>query len=106
MNSSVPFQIAEIVSLIPVYKLAACSSVNARQLSESSKIALDKGKLEDVVKYGTKALAKLITVCGPCHWMTAGAYSLLVVVLYHTEDFNQDSIGVDCLFLRCLSCFF
>lgn len=37
----------------------------------------------------TQALSKLITVCGPYHRMTAGAYSLLAVVLYHTGDFNQ-----------------
>ncbi|GAB2292652.1 Protein REDUCED CHLOROPLAST COVERAGE 2, partial [Dionaea muscipula] len=34
-------------------------------------------------------LAKLIAVCSPCHRMTAGAYNLLAIVLYHTEDFNQ-----------------
>jgi protein TIF31 len=70
----------------------ACSSADGRQLLESSKTALDKGKLEDAVNYGTKALAKLITVCGPYHRMTAGAYSLLAVVLYHTGDFNQATI--------------
>jgi len=36
-----------------------------------------------------QALAKLVAVCGPYHQMTAGAYSLLAVVLYHTGDFNQ-----------------
>lgn len=36
-----------------------------------------------------QALAKLVAVCGPYHRMTAGAYSLLAVVLYHTGDFNQ-----------------
>ncbi|XP_078429135.1 tetratricopeptide repeat (TPR)-like superfamily protein isoform X2 [Wolffia australiana] len=70
----------------------ACSSADGRQLLESSKTALDKGKLEDAVSYGTKALAKLIAVCGPYHRMTAGAYSLLAVVLYHTGDFNQATI--------------
>lgn len=30
-----------------------------------------------------------MSVCGPYHRMTAGAYSLLAVVLYHTGDFNQ-----------------
>jgi hypothetical protein len=38
-----------------------------------------------------QALAKLVAVCGPYHRMTAGAYSLLAVVLYHTGDFNQVS---------------
>ncbi|KAH9624549.1 hypothetical protein KSS87_017759, partial [Heliosperma pusillum] len=38
------------------------------------------------------ALAKLVAVCGPYHRMTAGAYSLLAVVLYHTGDFNQATI--------------
>ena len=33
---------------------AACSSADGRQLLESSKTALDKGKLEDAVAYGTK----------------------------------------------------
>ena len=36
-----------------------------------------------------QALMKLVTVCGAYHRMTAGAYSLLAVVLYHTGDFNQ-----------------
>lgn len=35
---------------------AACSSADGRQLLESSKTALDKGKLEDAVSYGTKVL--------------------------------------------------
>lgn len=33
---------------------AVCSSADGRQLLESSKTALDKGKLEDAVSYGTK----------------------------------------------------
>lgn len=92
MTSSDPFHAADLVSLIPVYKQAACSSADGRQLLESSKTALDKGKLDDAVNYGTKALAKLIAVCGPYHRMTAGAYSLLAVVLYHTGDFNQATV--------------
>lgn len=36
-----------------------------------------------------KALSKMVAVCGPYHRMTATAYSLLAVVLYHTGDFNQ-----------------
>ncbi|PKU63385.1 Clustered mitochondria protein [Dendrobium catenatum] len=39
-----------------------------------------------------KALSKMIAVCGPYHRMTANAYSLLAVVLYHTGDFNQAAI--------------
>lgn len=31
-----------------------CSSADGRNLLESSKIALDKGKLEEAVNYGTK----------------------------------------------------
>ncbi|GAB4861594.1 hypothetical protein Ancab_036787 [Ancistrocladus abbreviatus] len=92
MNSPVPFHMADIVSLIPVPKQAPYSSANGRQLLESSKTALDKGKLEEAVNDGTKALAKLIAVCGPYHRMTAGAYSLLAVVLYHTGDFNQHPV--------------
>ncbi|KAE9593567.1 putative tetratricopeptide-like helical domain, winged helix-turn-helix DNA-binding protein [Lupinus albus] len=92
MDSSTPFHKSDIVSLVPVHKQAACSSADGRQLLESSKTALDKGKLEDAVTYGAKALAKLVAVCGPYHRMTAGAYSLLAVVLYHTGDFNQATI--------------
>ncbi|WCJ22412.1 Tetratricopeptide repeat (TPR)-like superfamily protein [Euphorbia peplus] len=92
MDSPQPFKKSDIVSLVPVHKQAACSSADGRQLLESSKTALDKGKLEDAVTYGTKALAKLVAVCGPYHRMTAGAYSLLAVVLYHTGDFNQATI--------------
>ncbi|KAK6158874.1 hypothetical protein DH2020_006188 [Rehmannia glutinosa] len=92
MKSAHPFQKEDIVALVPVHKQAACSSADGRQLLESSKTALDKGKLEEAVNYGTKALAKLVAVCGPYHRMTAGAYSLLAVVLYHTGDFNQATI--------------
>ncbi|KAI3513902.1 hypothetical protein L1887_12126 [Cichorium endivia] len=92
MDSAFPFKKSDIVSMVPVYKHVACSSADGRTLLESSKTSLDKGKLEDAVNFGTKALAKLVSVCGPYHRMTAGAYSLLAVVLYHTGDFNQATI--------------
>ncbi|KAL1292751.1 hypothetical protein HN51_053310 [Arachis hypogaea] len=92
MESSKPFSKYDVISLVPVCKHVGCSSVDGRNLLESSKIALDKGKLEDAVNYGTKALAKMMTVCGPYHRTTASAYSLLAVVLYHTGDFNQATI--------------
>ncbi|XP_024364118.1 protein REDUCED CHLOROPLAST COVERAGE 2 isoform X3 [Physcomitrium patens] len=91
-DCATPFKKADIISMVPVYKQVACSSADGRTLLESSKAALDKGKLDDAVAYGTKALAKLVAVCGPYHRMTAGAYSLLAVVLYHTGDFNQATI--------------
>lgn len=104
------------LTMMSLLQHVACSSADGRTLLESSKTFLDKGKLEDAVNYGTKvqswscvlthhddfltttscwlymvmqALAKLVAVCGPYHRMTAGAYSLLAVVLYHTGDFNQ-----------------
>ncbi|KAI4325240.1 hypothetical protein MLD38_030655 [Melastoma candidum] len=92
MDSSEPFRKQDIISMVPVCKHVVCSSADGRTLLESSKIALDKGKLDDAVNYGTKALAKMIAVCGPCHRTTASAYSLLAVVLYHTGDFNQATI--------------
>ncbi|KAE8735655.1 clustered mitochondria protein-like isoform X2 [Hibiscus syriacus] len=87
-----PFRSCDIISMYPVCKHVECSSADGRTLLESSKIALDKGKLEDAVNYGTKALAKMITVFGSYHRTTASAYSLLAVVLYHTGDFNQAAI--------------
>ncbi|CAO2823066.1 unnamed protein product [Amaranthus hypochondriacus] len=92
VDTKCPFKKSDIISMIPVYKHVACSSADGRTLLESSKTSLDKGKLEDAVNYGTKALSKLVSVCGPYHRMTAGAYSLLAVVLYHTGDFNQATI--------------
>ncbi|XP_066322804.1 protein REDUCED CHLOROPLAST COVERAGE 2-like isoform X2 [Miscanthus floridulus] len=92
MDMPHPFRKSDIISVVPIYKHVACSSADGRTLLESSKSFLDKGKLEDAVNYGTKALAKLVAVCGPYHRMTAGAYSLLAVVLYHTGDFNQATI--------------
>ncbi|KNA20821.1 hypothetical protein SOVF_049160 isoform B [Spinacia oleracea] len=92
VDTTCPFRKSDIISMIPVYKHVACSSADGRTLLESSKTSLDKGKLEDAVNYGTKALSKLVSVCGPYHRMTAGAYSLLAVVLYHTGDFNQATI--------------
>ncbi|XP_020672627.1 protein TSS [Dendrobium catenatum] len=92
MDAVDPFKKSDIISMVPVYKHVTCSSADGRTLLESSKTSLDKGKLEDAVNYGTKALTKLVAVCGPYHRMTAGAYSLLAVVLYHTGDFNQATI--------------
>lgn len=92
MDSRNPFNRSDVISMVPVCKHVGCSSADGRTLLESSKIALDKGKLEDAVNYGTKALAKMIAVCGPYHRTTASAYSLLAVVLYHTGDFNQATI--------------
>ena len=43
-------------SLSGVFQQAACSSAVGRQLLESSKTALDKGKLEDAVSFGTKVI--------------------------------------------------
>ncbi|KAK9100607.1 hypothetical protein Scep_024037 [Stephania cephalantha] len=92
MDAPNPFKSSDIISMVPVCKHVSCSSADGRNLLESSKTALDKGKLEDAVNYGTKALLKMIAVCGPYHRMTASAYSLLAVVLYHTGDFNQATI--------------
>eukprot|EP00268_Persea_americana_P022118 TRINITY_DN219_c0_g1_i4.p1 TRINITY_DN219_c0_g1~~TRINITY_DN219_c0_g1_i4.p1 ORF type:complete len:1113 (-),score=284.77 TRINITY_DN219_c0_g1_i4:426-3398(-) len=92
MHGPNPFKKSDIISMVPVYKHVACSSADGRNLLESSKTALDKGKLDDAVIHGTKALSKMIAVCGPYHRMTASAYSLLAVVLYHTGDFNQATI--------------
>ncbi|CAH8353902.1 unnamed protein product [Eruca vesicaria subsp. sativa] len=91
-DSPNPFKSSDVFGLIPVCKHVLCVSSDGRSLLESSKIALDKGKLDDAVIYGTKALAKMIAVCGPYHKNTACAYSLLAVVLYHTGDFNQATI--------------
>jgi protein TIF31 len=92
LDTPTPFKKMDIISMVPVHKQVACSSADGRTLLESSKTALDKGKLDDAVTFGTKALSKLVAVCGPYHRMTAGAYSLLAVVLYHTGDFNQATI--------------
>ncbi|KAJ0960340.1 hypothetical protein J5N97_001824 [Dioscorea zingiberensis] len=92
LESPSPFKKSDIISIVPVCKHVACSSADGRNLLESAKVALDKGKLEDAVTYGTKALSKMIAVCGPYHRMTANAYSLLAVVLYHTGDFDQATI--------------
>ncbi|KAH9715289.1 tetratricopeptide repeat (TPR)-like superfamily protein [Citrus sinensis] len=90
-----PFTRDDIVSMVPVCKHVGCTSADGRTLLESSKIALDKGKLEDAVNYGTKALARMIAVCGPYHRTAASAYSLLAVVLYHTGDFNQKALDIN-----------
>ncbi|KAK4375466.1 hypothetical protein RND71_006143 [Anisodus tanguticus] len=92
MECPYPFSKSDVISVVPLCKHVGCSSADGRTLLESSKVALDKGKLEDAVMYGTKALAKMIAVCGPYHRSTASAYSLLAVVLYHTGDFNQATI--------------
>ncbi|CAM0901984.1 unnamed protein product [Alopecurus aequalis] len=92
MNSPNPFEKSDIVNIVPICKHVVYSSIDSRNLLESSKMALDKGKLDNAVNYGAKALSKVVAVCGPYHRLTANAYSLLAVVLYHTGDFNQATI--------------
>ncbi|CAM6016929.1 unnamed protein product [Sphagnum balticum] len=99
LDTRTPFRTGDIISMIPLIHLGVVDHhytisefSNGRTLLESSKTTLDKGKLEDAVTYGTKALAKLVAVCGPYHCMTAGAYSLLAVLLYHIGDLNQATI--------------
>lgn len=43
-----------------------CSSADGRNLLESSKVALDKGKLEDAVNYGTKVLSHSVHIIKAC----------------------------------------
>ncbi|OVA05868.1 Tetratricopeptide repeat-containing domain [Macleaya cordata] len=89
MDTPNPFKQSDVISMIPVCKLVSCSSEDGRTLLELCKTSLDNGKPEAAVTYGTKALSKILAVCGPYHRITAGAYSLLAVVLYHTGDFDQ-----------------
>ncbi|XP_042472732.1 protein TSS-like [Zingiber officinale] len=92
MDAPNPFEKSDIISVVPVCKHVVLSSADGRNLLESSKAALDKGKLDAAVSFGTKALTKMIAICGSYHRLTANAYSLLAVVLYHTGDFDQATI--------------
>ncbi|GJN07605.1 hypothetical protein PR202_ga25509 [Eleusine coracana subsp. coracana] len=95
MDSAFPFHKQDIISLVPVHKQVACSSADGRQLLESSKTALDKGKLEDAVNYGTKATIyqqKALDInereLGLDHPDTMKSYGDLAVFYYrlqHTE---------------------
>ncbi|PKH47798.1 hypothetical protein CRG98_050437 [Punica granatum] len=58
MESPNPFSKCDVISMVPVCKHVVCSSADGRTLLESSKIALDKGKLEEAVSYGTKVLIR------------------------------------------------
>ncbi|XP_039774417.1 protein TSS-like isoform X2 [Panicum virgatum] len=56
LNSPNPFDKSDIISIVPICKHVVYSSIDGRNLLESSKVALDKGKLNDAVSYGTKAV--------------------------------------------------
>lgn len=56
----------------------ACSSADGRNLLESSKVALDKGKLEDAVTYGTKVLPYKAT----CGVHPSSEEKLIVLILF------------------------
>ncbi|KAK6151553.1 hypothetical protein DH2020_014188 [Rehmannia glutinosa] len=95
MDTPFPFKKSDIISMVPVYKHAACSSADGRTLLESSKTSLDKGKLEDAVNYGTKATIyqqKALDInereLGLDHPDTMKSYGDLAVFYYrlqHTE---------------------
>lgn len=52
----VNYMVNHSMLLLDLLQQVACSSADGRQLLESSKTALDKGKLEDAVNYGTKVV--------------------------------------------------
>eukprot|EP00899_Mesostigma_viride_P009013 jgi/Mesvir1/18112/Mv09409-RA.1 len=79
----------EVLALVPVPKVYVYISGEGRRQLECAKSCLDKGKLEEAVWHATHALGKLKDVAGGAHRSTAGAYSLLAVILYHTGDFEQ-----------------
>lgn len=59
LASDRPFHAADIISMVPVYKSVACTTADGRQLLEQSKLALDKGKLDESVQSGCKVGANL-----------------------------------------------
>ncbi|XP_020968141.1 protein TSS isoform X2 [Arachis ipaensis] len=92
LDSPMPFKKYDIISMVPVCKHVTCFSVDGRNLLESAKIAVDKGKNVEAVHYGIKALVKMMAVCGTYHRITASAYNLLAVVLYQAGYGNQATI--------------
>ncbi|KAL4292197.1 hypothetical protein AHAS_Ahas18G0004000 [Arachis hypogaea] len=92
LDSPMPFKKYDIISMVPVCKHVTCFSVDGRNLLESAKIAVDKGKNVEAVHYGIKALVKMMAVCGTYNRITASAYNLLAVVLYQAGYGNQATI--------------
>ena len=86
------FQREDIVALFPVVKHLQFASADGKELLESAKQMLDKGKLNEAVLASTSALSKMCAVCGAHSAHAANAFSLLAVVLYHTGDFVQAAI--------------
>ncbi|KAK3274994.1 hypothetical protein CYMTET_16854 [Cymbomonas tetramitiformis] len=84
-----PFTPRDVVAVVPVCLQVPHSSADGRNLLERSKTALDKGMVEEAVQLGAAALQRLEQVCGRRHHITAGALSLMSVVLYHAGDFCQ-----------------
>ncbi|KAF3795052.1 TSS protein [Nymphaea thermarum] len=83
MEGPNPFRKSDVISLIPVHKQVACSSADGRTLLESSKTALDKGKLEDAVNHGTK-----VFIC---------SYIISRATIYQQKalDINERELGLD-----------
>ncbi|KAF2323165.1 hypothetical protein GH714_033796 [Hevea brasiliensis] len=81
-----PFRKFDIISMVPVCKDALQQTDEIYWSHPRFLLIKDSWRM---LLIGTKALAKMIAVCGPYHRTTASAYSLLAVVLYHTGDFNQ-----------------
>ncbi|KAG8043671.1 hypothetical protein GUJ93_ZPchr0458g22366 [Zizania palustris] len=72
-----------------------CSKVGlelvARDYDMNNPNPFEKSDIVNIIPV-CKALSRIIAVCGTYHRLTANAYSLLAVVLYHTGDFNQATI--------------
>lgn len=61
----------------------ACLSADGRNLLESSKTALDKGKLDDAVIHGTKVCAEVIPYEPSCVFLYYVNFLLLISSLFY-----------------------
>ena len=87
--SAFPVSPVDILAAVPIVKCQSFSLSHPRQLLDNAKTAMDTGNLGDAAIAATEALLYLTNVTGAHNRLTAGAYSLLAVVLYHTGDFLQ-----------------
>ncbi|KAL8171483.1 hypothetical protein V2J09_023287 [Rumex salicifolius] len=86
LDSTTPFQIADLFNIQPVVKHSIPVSSEAKDLVETGKVQLAEGMLSEAYTMFSEAFSILQQVTGPMHREVANCCRYLAMVLYHAGD--------------------
>ncbi|KAM0941489.1 putative clustered mitochondria protein [Dioscorea sansibarensis] len=86
LEAAAPFQISDVLDLLPVVKHSVPVCSEARDLMDTGKARLAEGLLNEAYVLFSEAFALLQQVTGPMHREVASCCRYLAMVLYHAGD--------------------